>query len=132
MTDNCNKFYLVRSGDTCTAILTEYGISLATFYPWNPAVGSDCRSLWVGHYVCVGTIGQTATTTSTAGNGIPTPTPYQEGMTKDCNKFYLVQAGDSCAAILTHYGISLENFSSWNPAVRSDCRSHPYAVSSVA
>ncbi|PWW71787.1 Carbohydrate-Binding Module Family 50 protein [Tuber magnatum] len=51
---SCNKWYFVVSGDTCAAIATSKGISLAVFYTWNPSVGSTCASLWLGYYVCVG------------------------------------------------------------------------------
>ncbi|KAH7137618.1 hypothetical protein EDB81DRAFT_655805, partial [Dactylonectria macrodidyma] len=50
----CDKFYLVSSGDTCSAIVSAEKITVTNFYSWNPAVGSTCASLWVGYYVCVG------------------------------------------------------------------------------
>ncbi|KAJ5704838.1 hypothetical protein N7536_000527 [Penicillium majusculum] len=128
MAATCNSFYLVISGDSCSAIATSQGISLANFYAWNPAVGSSCAYLGLGGYVCVGIIGYTATpttataTTSTStGNGITTPTPVQTGMVSTCNDFYLVVSGDSCSSIATSQGISLTNFYAWNPAVGSSC-----------
>ncbi|KAK5636388.1 hypothetical protein RRF57_012100 [Xylaria bambusicola] len=51
---NCNKWHVVVSGDGCWAIANEYGITLDEFYTLNPAVGSDCQSLWLGYAVCVG------------------------------------------------------------------------------
>ncbi|KAG2025158.1 hypothetical protein GB937_002919 [Aspergillus fischeri] len=51
---NCSKWHTVVSGDGCQAIATQYGISLANFYLWNPGVGSDCSTLWLGYAVCVG------------------------------------------------------------------------------
>lgn len=127
MVSNCNKFYLVQSGDGCSAIATAYGISLATFYSWNPAVGTSCASLDVGDYVCVAIVGQTVTTTtsttSTPTNGISTPTPIQTGMVSNCNSFYLVKSGDSCYDISAEYGIALTQFYAWNPAVGSSCSS---------
>ncbi|GAM42975.1 hypothetical protein TCE0_044r17416 [Talaromyces pinophilus] len=124
MASNCNKFYLVQSGDQCGVIASNEGISLSQFYAWNPAVGSACQSLYLGDYVCVDVIGVTPTTktsTSTSGNGITTPTPYQPGMVSNCDKFYLVQSGDQCGTIATKEGISLANFYAWNPAVGSSC-----------
>ena len=124
MASNCDKFYLVLSGDECGTVATDEGISLADFYALNPAVGTSCAYLDVGDYVCVGTIGSTATTSvlsTTTGDGVTTPTPYQTGMADNCDKFYLVSSGDGCAAIATDEDISLADFYAWNPAVGTSC-----------
>ncbi|KAH1683883.1 hypothetical protein KXX46_008783 [Aspergillus fumigatus] len=55
---NCNKYYFVEIGDGCAAIASTYGITLADFYSWNPAVGTSCQSLQAGYYVCVGVSAQ--------------------------------------------------------------------------
>ena len=125
---NCDKFYLVVSGDQCGTIAANEGISLANFYAWNPAVGTSCQSLYLGYYVCVGIIGSTpsatiTTKTSTSpGNGITTPTPYQTGMTSNCDLFHLVISGDQCGVVAATYNISLAQFYAWNPAVGSSCQ----------
>ena len=123
MVANCNKFYLVQSGNGCQAIADKNGISPTQFYSWNSAVGSTCTTLIASDYVCVGIVGGASITpTSTAtGNGVSTPTPTQTGMVSNCNKFYLVQSGDGCQKIADMYGISLGNFDAWNPAVGSTC-----------
>ena len=54
ITENCNAFYKVQSGDGCYAIATQYGISLDDFYSYNPAVSNDCSTLYPDFYVCVG------------------------------------------------------------------------------
>ncbi|KAL7811323.1 hypothetical protein V8C26DRAFT_437473 [Trichoderma gracile] len=127
MTGSCNKFHLVVSGDTCSDIASKNGVTLADFYAWNPAVKTDCTSLLLGDYVCVGIVGGTTikptSTTTKPGNGITTPTPTQTGMVDNCNSFYLVKSGDSCAAIASSKGISLDNFYKWNPAVGTGCSS---------
>lgn len=130
MVNNCKSFYEVKSGDQCSAILSNYGITLSQFTTWNPAVGSTCTALWVDTYVCVSTTGSAATTTTsvktptpTSGNGISTPSPIQTGMTSSCKTFYKTKSGDGCAAIATSYSISLTNFYTWNPAVGSTCAS---------
>jgi hypothetical protein len=53
MTKNCKKFYEVASGDYCDLIAQKFRITSAQIIKWNPDVGSECRSLWVGYYVCV-------------------------------------------------------------------------------
>lgn len=125
MVDDCDDFYFVEVGDSCAAIALEHGISQAQFVEWNPSVGSDCAGLWADAYVCVGRIGATPTTTTTtttsAGNGITTPTPTQPGMIGNCDDFYLVQPGDTCAAIASSHGISQTQFQNYNPSVGADC-----------
>lgn len=59
--------------------------------------------------------------TTSTGNGISTPTPYQTGMATNCNKFHLVVSGDQCGTIASNAGISLTDFYAWNPAVGSTC-----------
>jgi LysM repeat protein len=125
MVKNCNKFHLVSEGEGCTVIGQKYGVSLAQMYAWNPAIGSTCNNIWLNTYVCVGVIGGTTTTTkattTSAGNGITTPTPTQEGMVKNCNKFHLVSEGEGCASIGSKYGVSISSLVSWNPAIGSTC-----------
>ncbi|KAK1766314.1 hypothetical protein QBC33DRAFT_542494 [Phialemonium atrogriseum] len=128
MASSCNKFYLVSSGDTCSNIATAQGISLTNFYAWNPAVGNTCASLWASYYVCVGVISGSSSTpttlpTTTQTSEVTTPTPTQDGMISNCNKFYLVGSGDTCSNIATAQGISLTNFYAWNPAVGNTCAS---------
>ncbi|KAB8227370.1 uncharacterized protein BDW43DRAFT_247217 [Aspergillus alliaceus] len=53
-TSDCNRYYTVVSGDSCSHIETMYGITFAQLYGWNPAIGSDCQTLGVGYAVCVG------------------------------------------------------------------------------
>lgn len=52
-----DDYYYVNEGDACTAILEEFDITMAEFYAWNPAVGSDCNTMEYGYYVCVGVPG---------------------------------------------------------------------------
>ena len=53
MTTSCTAFYQAVSGNTCSGIATTYNITLTEFYDWNPAVGTDCTSLWVNEWYCV-------------------------------------------------------------------------------
>lgn len=71
------------------------------------------------------TVSATSTASTTAsgtgtGTGIVTPTPTQDGMVSECDTFYLVQDGDGCYNIAASYGITLDEFYEWNPAV-DDC-----------
>ncbi|KAI9823660.1 MAG: hypothetical protein M1826_007678 [Phylliscum demangeonii] len=53
ITSRCVKFYTVVAGDQCATIQTQFGITFAQLYQWNPAIGAQCQSLWVGYAVCV-------------------------------------------------------------------------------
>ncbi|KAK1841141.1 LysM domain-containing protein-like protein 1 [Colletotrichum chrysophilum] len=121
---SCQRFHLVESGNTCDAITTQYGISLSDFYEWNPAVGSACSGLWLGYYVCIavpGTSTRPPSVTPTATSGPSPPSPTQAGLIESCNKFHLVESGNTCEIVANQYGISLANFYRWNPAVGSAC-----------
>jgi LysM repeat protein len=124
---NCDKFYLVKTGDGCEAIATTNSITFEQFYSWNPAVG-QCANLWPTYYVCVGMIGFTPTSKPTTAsptttikttptNGIVTPTPTQSPFISNCNRFYQVKSGDGCEPIATANSISLDQFYAWNPAI---------------
>ncbi|KAF7536445.1 hypothetical protein G7054_g4539 [Neopestalotiopsis clavispora] len=117
---NCDDFYLVKPGDTCAAIVSSHGISLAQFLAWNPAAGSSCSGLWANAYACVSIIGESPTPTS-PGNGITTPTPTQAGMTANCDSFHFVEVGQTCTTIASRYGVTVANLVSWNPAIGSGC-----------
>lgn len=54
-------------------------------------------------------------------NGIDTPLPIQEGMVDDCDDFYTVQSGDTCAVIASEHGIDVSDIIEWNPAVGPAC-----------
>ncbi|KAJ5190317.1 uncharacterized protein N7498_009302 [Penicillium cinerascens] len=123
---NCNKWHYVDDNDTCGSILSEFGITAAQFYSWNPATGSKCNSLWLKTEVCVGVSGSTTSpTTSTAKTTgtetIPVPSPVQSGIASTCIKYYKVQSGDTCDSVEKDRSISATDFLEWNPAVGSDC-----------
>ncbi|KAF7558113.1 hypothetical protein G7Z17_g83 [Cylindrodendrum hubeiense] len=130
MVKNCNKFHLVKTTTTCASIQESYKLPLATFYKWNPAVGSDCRALLASYYVCVMTVDYKPTPVTTLkpeptkpSNGIATPSPIQANMHKNCNKFHLVKSTATCASICDSYKVPLKDFYSWNPSVGSTCKS---------
>ena len=51
---NCDQYYTVASGDSCANIGSQYNVTFAELYSWNPTIGGDCQNLWVGYAVCVG------------------------------------------------------------------------------
>ncbi|KAK3315448.1 hypothetical protein B0H66DRAFT_536321 [Apodospora peruviana] len=135
ITASCNAFYKAVPGDSCWAIVNEIyhnAFSLSDFYAWNPAVGTDCRSLLVDFYYCVGVPGtptvtrgpttspKTTTTTATVSictNRSAPPEPTQPGTVCPCKRWHVVQSGDTCAKLEAQYGVSEANFLKWNTQV---------------
>ncbi|KAH7311957.1 LysM domain-containing protein [Rhexocercosporidium sp. MPI-PUGE-AT-0058] len=121
MVKNCDRFYKVKSGDTCAKISASNGVTVQQLTTWNPAVKSDCSAMWLDYYICTSIVGHTPTTPTTATNGITTPTPIQTNMVKNCDRFYKVKSGDTCAKISASNGVTTQQLTTWNPAVKSDC-----------
>ncbi|KAL4864654.1 hypothetical protein BDV12DRAFT_8975 [Aspergillus spectabilis] len=63
----------------------------------------------------------TTASTTPPSNGIETPLPIQPGMVSNCDAFHLVKQGETCAIISAAYGISLAQFTTWNPTVGTSC-----------
>ncbi|KAF9770548.1 hypothetical protein IL306_011887 [Fusarium sp. DS 682] len=128
---NCNKFHQVAKTTTCSSIENYYKLPLSLFLTWNPAVGKDCSGLWADYWVCVSIEGYKPSTTTTAkattttkpANGIHTPSPIQNGMVKNCEKFHQIKSTTTYTSIENYYNLPLATFLSWNPAVSKDCKS---------
>lgn len=121
---------MAAKGETCDKIVASYGtFDFNTFFEWNPAVGKDCSGIWANHYYCVGVEGQkssptitnTKPTTTKQTNGISTPSPVQNGMVNNCEKFHQIKSTTTCTSIETYYNLPFDTFLSWNPAVGKDC-----------
>ncbi|KAJ6490117.1 hypothetical protein C8R45DRAFT_202508 [Mycena sanguinolenta] len=49
----CTATYTVVPGDTCFAIATENGITVATLEALNPSINSGCTNIFIGEVLCV-------------------------------------------------------------------------------
>jgi LysM domain-containing protein len=125
MVNNCNKFDKIAQGESCQSLLDKHKLSLADFVKWNPSVGAGCNTLQAETFVCVGVVGGAGTpTTATQGtNGISTPLPTQGGMVNNCDRFNLVNTGDTCASIGARNGVKSSRIVEWNKSVGSTCTS---------
>ncbi|KAJ6779623.1 hypothetical protein PWT90_05637 [Aphanocladium album] len=116
ITKDCKSYYKAKPGDSCRAIVDDYGVfSLDDFYKWNPAVGSNCESLLVDYYYCVGVAGTPSKCTEAH------PTPTQSGSSCKCSKWYKVNRGDVCYTIERKFGISDADFRKLNSGLNKDC-----------
>jgi hypothetical protein len=50
--------------------------------------------------------------------------PVHPGQPENCNGWHTIISGDNCQNVSQRYGISLQQFLAWNPAVSSDCRNN--------
>ena len=57
----------------------------------------------------------------TTTSGPTPPAPTHTGQPANCNKWHVVEEGDTCSSVPAKYGITLKQFLEWNPAVSSDC-----------
>ncbi|KAH9209715.1 hypothetical protein DL95DRAFT_278627, partial [Leptodontidium sp. 2 PMI_412] len=98
---NCNRFYKVKGGDTCTTIASQAGISVAQLAAWNIQIGGTaCTSIWADYYVCTGIIGSSP-----------------DGMVSNCNRWYRVKAGDTCATVASQVGVTVAQLTTWNKGI---------------
>ncbi|KAF5542206.1 hypothetical protein FPHYL_11597 [Fusarium phyllophilum] len=124
---------------SCDKLLTDNLITIKQFRRWNPSISDDCKGLTIGKSYCVEAAFEPEPepgpkpapkpsftkrpdpSPTKPLNGIETPTDIQPGMVNNCDQFYLVQKGDTCAAIASRHSITVSQFSTWNSKVGSNC-----------
>ncbi|KAG2420067.1 hypothetical protein HFD88_004865 [Aspergillus terreus] len=120
--DTCNKWHLLKNGDTCTAIAAQYKMTLRQFYAYNPSINAQCSNTRAAFAVCVRVWEEpevptpTPTTTSTGPPG-----PTGTGTSPICAKWHLLVKGDTCDSIAAKYGILVSRFRQLNRSVNSAC-----------
>ncbi|KAJ0414307.1 hypothetical protein BJY00DRAFT_318933 [Aspergillus carlsbadensis] len=114
---DCYSLQDVVSPMTCASILTEYDITMADFYHWNPSVGPECAGLWLDYQYCVSGPSSTSTPSPT-----PTVLPIRDGAIASCQQYAPIVAPTTCQSFLDEYDISMDEFYAWNPAVGSQCQ----------
>ncbi|KAF7342671.1 hypothetical protein MSAN_02024900 [Mycena sanguinolenta] len=97
---SCSPTYTVKPGDTCSAIATAKGLTLAELYSYNPSINSGCTNLAIGEVLCL-------------GPGV--------GSGGTCTQTYTVKSGDTCSAIAAHFGLTVSQLLALNPSISSGC-----------
>ncbi|KAH7010891.1 uncharacterized protein B0I36DRAFT_257223 [Microdochium trichocladiopsis] len=134
----CTWWYDNDGSVTCTNLLRNWGVPVADFLFWNPSLTAGCGNFLVGRSYCIEapvsappapttttattapttTTRTTSTTTTTRPtvptNGIETPVPTKPDMVTNCDRFHLVEAGETCADIARDNGITLQQIITWN------------------
>jgi LysM repeat protein len=103
------KTYKVQSGDTCSNIATQFGITLDDLLKANRTINSDCTNLREGDELRIA-----ATTSSGTGSGAGTPTPKPSG------KEHKVAAGETCDEIARSFNVDVKQLIAIN-GLNADC-----------
>ncbi|KAI2624041.1 hypothetical protein GGS21DRAFT_541259 [Xylaria nigripes] len=122
---NCTEYADAYPDWDCIDILSNYELTIAQFYEYNPEVGKDCSNLWPGYAYCIRAgdyISPTPTTSlpPTTSTTNP-PASTQSGQPANCNKWHVVKDGDGCDTVEKEYGLTPDQFFEWNPSVSRDC-----------
>ena len=144
---DCGQFYHVQTGDDCSTIGVQFGISLSDLRFLNPGIWANCTNLLADTYYCVEPVGYistypgygTTTTTSpfnkTAATALPNvgnilanytntePVILIANSTRlDCYAYIYFEnvtdnAAADCWALSMIYDITGEEFILWNPSL---------------
>jgi len=133
--------YTVVSGDSCSSIAGQYGITSAELMAANRAINSDCTNMHTGDVLQIpaktaaeaaaggggggsststGNSGATLGTITTPVSGGVAPTTTALGVaastpTPNSNaKFYTVISGDTCGAIAASYAVKVSDIIALN------------------
>ncbi|KAK4164085.1 hypothetical protein QBC43DRAFT_211865 [Cladorrhinum sp. PSN259] len=91
----------------------------------TPVATGTTATRTLGPTSSAGPSGTSSTRTTAASSATTTasgpPAPTQTGIVSSCNKYYVTKAGDGCWAIANQFGITVDQFYAWNPAVGADC-----------
>lgn len=120
--ENCNRYYKIRSGDTCDAVASRNGITVSQLKSWNTEINDSCSNLWLDYYVCTGISGATAPpSTTTSGPPESTVSPIMPGADANCDRYYKIESGDTCDAVASKNGITVAQLKTWNTEINAAC-----------
>ncbi len=116
-----SKSYTVKSGDTCSQIAAEHGVSLDALVRANPTV---CDTLAIGDVLRIPAPEATPTPASGGLTANPTVRATATATTGSGSsgggKTYTVKSGDTCADIAASYGVSIADIIALN-GMPPDC-----------
>ncbi|KAK9646497.1 hypothetical protein HCH54_005237 [Aspergillus fumigatus] len=126
-TPDCYEWHTIVSGDTCSLLQTEFGITFTQLRTWNPQIDESCSNLLLDVAYCVHGEMNPQTTSATTTTPTPTPTavappgPTQSGIPAICNRWVMQQDGMYCYDMAAKAGITLDLLYELNPALNGDC-----------
>ena len=107
--------YVIKSGDFCSTIATQFKITLDALQTANRTM--DCNNLRIGDKLKIPSA-PVATPTRGSLTGNPTTRP---GTTGGGSKSYTVKSGDTCAGIASANGATLAAFMAANNSIDANC-----------
>jgi len=111
---NTNQVYVVKSGDNFFRIAKNHGLSVDQLKGFNPQI-KNVSQIGIGDKIYFGKSNVKVETSQTSVKTSTTQTAKSTSATE-----YIVKEGDTVYNITKRYGISKEDFRSWNPSVHND------------
>ncbi|MGX6993069.1 hypothetical protein CBF34_05030 [Vagococcus penaei] len=105
-TNESQKVYTVKSGDTLSGIGRQFGVSVANLKSWN---GLTSDMIYVNQQLVIK--GQNGTQKPQAK---PQPKPTKPSQPAVSSTTYQVKSGDTLYGISRRYGVSVSELKSWN------------------
>ncbi|GJC98179.1 lysM domain-containing protein [Colletotrichum higginsianum] len=133
----CKRYVFADKGASCWKVSNDGGITQKRLFELNPVLGTNGENcdtmLWLNYYYCVGTesLGSPTTTvtrtttspaispTASSTSAAPKPSPTQQGIVGNCNKWVQAVAGDYCWKLANDAGIDTALFYQWNTVLGS-------------
>ena len=109
----CANTYIVRNGDSCNSICSQYSLSQNYFYRLNP--GIDCHHLNFGDYVCI-----PVKQIEYSPVRITTPERTYSYRYDTCGSTYTIRIGDDCTRICNSYHLEYNSFITLNPGLNCE------------
>ncbi|KAI1158006.1 hypothetical protein F5B18DRAFT_668603 [Nemania serpens] len=118
---------------TCELVSSTYGVPLDQLQNWNPSLdtASPNCAFQAGVRYCL--LAYNPTTTTTTPTQTALPDMIRPGTWTNCTAYFDVNFGRSCQSVLDYFGLTIAQFSTWNPEVGAQCENlwenYSYCVS---
>ncbi|KAG5351398.1 hypothetical protein C0989_006634 [Termitomyces sp. Mn162] len=114
----CAQYYTVKSGDGCSSIAAEFGLTSSQLSLLNPGLKTDCTNLILGEAYCV--FPTYPISNIDTGTGIPSNVATGT-ITDGCSEYYTVISGNTCVSIEAKFNLTSAQFLTYNPEIAADC-----------
>ncbi|DAA73899.1 TPA_exp: Uncharacterized protein A8136_3885 [Trichophyton benhamiae CBS 112371] len=107
---------------SCSEIPDYTGLSLSELRTLNPWIEKNCKEDTFTSKLSEDGFLQLCLEHSNPDlTPLSLPDSIQPAATTICKEWHIVSEGDTCQSVIEKYGISPDEFSSWNPGIRNDC-----------
>jgi LysM repeat protein len=112
----CYSWHIIISGDYCSLLEEEYGISFDLFRVWNPSINNECSNLVVGNAYCMDGTGRLSRLSTSSA-----PAAAISGTVSLCYKWHTITSNDYCELLEDEYGLTFDLLRAWNPSIDNEC-----------